>query len=449
MWETCLKYLEQSIDEHELATWFSPLQAKEDDNLLTLFAPNTFVANRIKDVYLAQIKEAIAASTEMETVRIRIVTGQPTEESTQTNQYQRKKPVTTSVDVVENESPLYESNQIIPDYSFDNFVQGKSNQLSIAACQAASEAPGRAYNPIFIYGNTGLGKTHLLHAFANELIRSKPGAKVIYQKSAVFIRQIVDAIRHNQLNELKSYYQSADAWLVDDIQFLAGKDRSQQEFFETFNHLFEGKQQIILTCDQLPKNLPGLEDRLKSRFNWGVTMEIEAPDIELRTAVLMSKAESLGALLPEEVAFYIAKQMRTNIRELEGALNDILLFSRFAGKPLTIETAKESLHKRFSEQRVLTIHDIQKTVASYAKITIEDLCSSSRKREIARPRQLCMSLCKELTHHSLPEIGKAFGGRDHTTVMHAAKKINELRAYDDDIRTMYTNLMVILSDQTS
>lgn len=447
MWNTCLQYLENQLDEHEIATWFSPLKVVEEEGILTLFAPNVFVKNRITSEYLDHIKEAISASTEQEKVRIRVVSGQPTPAKADNAAPAKKRRPTTTVDVIKNAVDVFDSDPILAHHTFESFISGKSNQLSLAACQAAVETPGSAYNPIYIYGNTGLGKTHLLHAYANEFLRVNPTAKVLYHKSSKIVRQIVDAVRHQQIHELKNYYQSADAWLIDDIQFLQHKDRTQEEFFEAFNHLFEGNQQIILTCDQLPNNLDGLEDRLKSRFNWGVTMEIEAPDVELRTAVLMDKSDNYGVFLPEEVAFFIARRMRTNIRELEGALKDMILTHNFSGRPITIELAEETLNKRFSEQRILTMSSIQETVTAYFRLKSGDLVSNSRVRSIARPRQLAMTLCKELTHRSLPEIGKAFGGRDHTTVLHAIKKVQELRDSDDQIRKDYTCLMQSLSKQ--
>ena len=338
------------------------------------------------------------------------------------------------------------SSSLNPAYTFANFVEGKSNQLGKAASMQVGENPGEAYNPLFIYGGVGLGKTHLMHAVGNMIRQTKPDAQVVYLHSERFVADMVKALQRNAINEFKRYYRGVDALLIDDIQFFAGKERSQEEFFHTFNALLEGQQQVILTCDRYPKEVDGLEERLKSRFGWGLTVAIEPPELETRVAILISKAQLSGIDLPQEVAFFIAQRIRSNIRELEGALRRVMANSHFTGRPITIDFAKEALRDLLSLQdKLVTIENIQKTVAEYYKIRVADLLSKRRNRSIARPRQMAMSLCKELTNHSLPEIGDAFGGRDHTTVIHAVKKILELKETEHKISEDRANLMRTLS----
>ena len=339
--------------------------------------------------------------------------------------------------------PQHNLNQ---DFTFDSFVEGKSNQLAKAAAVQVSNNPGNAYNPLLIYGGVGLGKTHLMHAIGNQILQANPHAKVVYLHSERFVQDMVKALQHNAIDEFKRHYRSMDALLIDDIQFFAGKERSQEEFFHTFNALLERQQQIIMTCDRYPKELDGLEERLKSRFGWGLTQAIEPPELETRVAIMQSKAEAVNADLPTDVAFFIAKRIRSNIRELEGALRRVVANSQFTGKSITLDFAKEALHDLITLQdKLVTIDNIQRTVAEYFKIRVADLLSARRSRSITRPRQLAMSLSKELTNHSLPEIGDAFGGRDHTTVLHACRKTKELRASDTKINDDYVSLLRILS----
>ncbi|ODS09773.1 Chromosomal replication initiator protein DnaA [Vibrio scophthalmi] len=333
-----------------------------------------------------------------------------------------------------------------PKHKFNNFVEGKSNQLGLAAARQVSDNPGTAYNPLFLYGGTGLGKTHLLHAVGNAIIDNKPNAKVIYMHSERFVQDMVKALQNNAIEEFKRYYRSVDALLIDDIQFFANKERSQEEFFHTFNALLEGNQQIILTSDRYPKEINGVEDRLKSRFGWGLTVAIEPPELETRVAILMKKAEDHQIHLADEVAFFIAKRLRSNVRELEGALNRVIANANFTGRPITIDFVREALRDLLAlQEKLVTIDNIQKTVAEYYKIKVADLLSKRRSRSVARPRQLAMALSKELTNHSLPEIGDAFGGRDHTTVLHACRKIAQLREESHDIKEDYSNLIRTLS----
>lgn len=332
------------------------------------------------------------------------------------------------------------------DNTFDNFVVGKSNQLARAAAQQVAENPGYAYNPLFIYGGVGLGKTHLMHAIGNYLVKKKPGAKVVYLHSETFVATMVTALQLNAINEFKRFYRSVDALLIDDIQFFAGKERSQEEFFHTFNALLEGGQQIILTCDRYHKEINGLEERLKSRFGWGLTVAVEPPELETRAAILMNKAELYNVALPYDAALFIAQRLRSNVRELEGALKRVIAHSDFIGEPISLDLIKEALRDLFALQdKLVSIDNIQRSVAEYYKIKMADMLSKRRNRSIARPRQVAMALSKELTNHSLPEIGDAFGGRDHTTVLHACKQINKLRHSSMDIQEDYDNLLRSLS----
>jgi len=334
-----------------------------------------------------------------------------------------------------------------PAFTFDSYVEGKSNQLAKAASLQVADNPGQAYNPLLIYGGVGLGKTHLMHAVGNLIIERNPNARVLYLHSERFVADMVKALQHNAINEFKRYYRTLDALLIDDIQFFAGKERSQEEFFHTFNALLEEGSQIILTCDRYPKEVEGLEERLRSRFGWGLPVCIEPPELETRVAILQKKAEEANIELPSEVAFFIAKRIRSNIRELEGAFRRVMATANFTASPITFDFAKEALRDLIAlQERTITIDNIQKTVAEYYKIRTSDLHSNSRSRSITRPRQVAMALSKELTNHSLPEIGSAFGGRDHTTVLHGCRKIAELRQSDSKIDEDYINLLRILSN---
>ena len=333
-----------------------------------------------------------------------------------------------------------------PGFTFDAFVEGKSNQLARAASIQVAKNPGGAYNPLFIYGGVGLGKTHLMHAIGDMIIKNRPTAKVVYLHSERFVADMVTALQHNSINDFKRYYRSVEALLIDDIQFFAGKERSQEEFFHTFNTLLEDQQQIVLTCDRYSKEVDGLEERLKSRFGWGLPVAIDPPEMETRAAILMKKASMANADVPSEVAFFVAERVRSNIRELEGALRRVIASSQFTGRPITLELAKEALKDLLAlQEKLVTIENIQKTVAHYYKLRVADLISKRRTRSIARPRQVAMALAKELTNHSLPEIGDAFGGRDHTTVLHACRKVTELREQSVGINEDMTILLRTLS----
>ncbi len=441
LWDQCLTHLERELSPQQFNTWIRPLHAVSDQDGLRLLAPNRFVKDWIDERFLNRIGE-ILNQIEQPQPNLRVEIG--------TQQIDITKPVNQSADdipatLVRSPGPN-KNNSLNPNYMFDSFVEGKSNQLARAASSQVAMNPGSAYNPLFIYGGVGLGKTHLMHAVGNAIIQTKPGAKVVYLHSERFVADMVKALQHNAIDEFKRYYRSVDALLIDDIQFFAGKERSQEEFFHTFNALLEGESQVIMTCDRYPKEVDGLEERLKSRFGWGLTVAIEPPELETRVAILMNKAQLSGIELPNEVAFFIAKRIRSNIREIEGALRRVIANSQFTGRPITMDFAKEALRDLLALQdKLVTIENIQKTVAEYYKIRVADLLSKRRNRSIARPRQLAMALCKELTNHSLPEIGDAFGGRDHTTVLHACRKINELRDEDSRISEDHANLMRTLS----
>ena len=440
LWKKCLDRLETELPEQQFNTWIRPLHAIPQANALRLLAPNHFVLDQVQEHFFEQINRTVAEFAGAAAPSVQLEVGA-----------RRSKPATETAhftragDRGRSESPIT-GQSVNPKFNFANFVEGKSNQLGRAASMQVGENPGGAYNPLFIYGGTGLGKTHLMHAVGNLMLQSKPSSQVVYLHSERFVADMVKALQHNAINEFKRYYRSVDGLLIDDIQFFAGKERSQEEFFHTFNALLEGQQQIVLTCDRYPKEVDGLEDRLKSRFGWGLTVAIDPPELETRVAILMTKATEAQVELPNEVAFFIAKRLRSNIRELEGALRRVIASSRFTGRAIDIEFAKEALRDLLALQaKLVSVENIQKTVAEYYKIRVADLLSPRRSRSIARPRQVAMTLAKELTNHSLPEIGDAFGGRDHTTVLHACRKVNELRETDARIKEDYSNLLRTLS----
>jgi len=444
LWQACLDRLESELSEQQLNTWIRPLHALEEDDTLRLLAPNHFVLDWVKEHHLESILGALQQLCPNRNLQVLLEIGSSRQPPAKKAEAAVAGDTTAEESVLEGEAP---GGGLNPDFTFDNFVEGKSNQLARAACTQVARNPGTAYNPLFIYGGTGLGKTHLLHAIGNLLRAHNPAVRVVYQHAEHFVSHMVRALQHNTINQFKHYYRSLDALLIDDIQFFAGKERSQEEFFYTFNTLVEGHQQVILTCDRYPKEVAGLEDRLKSRFGWGLTVAIEPPELETRVAILKSKAQQAGIHLPDEVGFFIAKRIRSNVRELEGALRRVYANSQFTGKPITLAFAKEALSDLLILQdRLVTIDNIQRTVADYYKIRVSELYSNSRLREIARPRQIAMALAKELTNQSLPEIGEAFGGRDHTTVIHACRKVKELQQTDEQIRKDYKNLLETLSD---
>ncbi len=439
LWKSCLDQLESKLSAQQFNTWIRPLHVIEDDQSLRLLAPNRFVLDWVNEHFLNTITELVARARTGSSPRISLEIGghgaklqagtepaapRRTGDSAYGNRY----------------------TQLNPNLTFENFVAGKSNQMARAASLQVSENLGGAYNPLFIYGGVGLGKTHLMHAVGNAILQQHPHKKVAYLHSERFVADMVTALQHNTLGDFKRFYRGLDALLIDDIQFFAGKERSQEEFFHTFNTLLEGKHQIILTCDRYPKEVAGLEERLSSRIGWGLTVVIEPPELETRVAILMSKAELMHMELPQEVCFFIAKRFRSNIRELEGALRRVNANSLFTGKAISLDFAKEALKDLLALQdRQVSIENIQKTVAEYYKVRMTDLLSPRRPRSLVRPRQIAMALAKELTNHSLPEIGAAFSGRDHTTVLHACKKIHELKQSDTRLVEDYSILIRTLT----
>ncbi len=470
LWDRCLSQLETELSDQQLNTWIRPLQAQHINDQLRILAPNKFVLDTVRSNFLTRIQEIATVLNGSDEVQVHLIIGSEFPEATsdiQPSNHRTTAPLSAnnnghlsngshphtdnsrqSVPAHSQIAKSVESHQsnLKPQFNFTTLVEGKSNQLGRAAALQIGGSPGTAYNPYLIYGASGLGKTHLMQAIGNEIVANKPGARVLYINSERYVAEMVSALQHGKMNDFKSFYRGLDALLIDDVQFFAGKDQTQEEFFHNFNALFEGNQQIVLTCDRYPKEVNGLEERLKTRFGWGLSVAIEPPELEMRVAILNSKAEQNGITLPSEVSFFVAKRIRSNVRELEGALRRIIANSQLIGTPITLDFAKEALADLLAVQaKTVTIENIQKTVAEYYKIRLADLSSKSRSRSVARPRQVAMALSKELTSKSLPEIGKAFGGRDHTTVLHACRKIEELRESDDTIREDYSNLMRTLS----
>jgi len=451
IWKQCLEHLEGELPAQQFNTWIRPLQAVQEGDTLRLLAPNRFVHDWIKDKYLDVITDVVDSLSSGHRYQIAVSVGSS---PTRTDPLPTR-PVAISQHQRNGEERLakakgtqaqWHSPGLNAQYTFETFVEGKSNQLARAASMQVGGNPGSAYNPLFICGGVGLGKTHLMHAVGNAITKVRPSANVVYLRSEQFVGDMVKALQHNIINDFKRYYRSVDALLIDDIQFFAGKERSQEEFFHTFNALLEGQQQIVLTCDRYPKEVAGVEERLKSRFGWGLTVAIEPPELETRVAILKSKASRAQIELPDDVAFFIAKRFRSNIRELEGALHRVIAHTNFRGQPVNLDFAKEALKDLLAlQEKMVTLEYIQKTVAEYYKIRVSDLLSKRRSRSVTRPRQIAMALSKELTNHSLPEIGDAFGGRDHTTVLHACRKITDLRRSEQRINEDYTNLGRILS----
>ena len=502
LWQTCLGCLEQEFPSQQFNTWIRPLKVEQgNDAQLRLLAPNRFVMDWVSDKYLHRIKELLSEHSEEQVREVVLeVAGSAVRAYTPTVHRldtQHRSAPSTSIPSPQaqaeavvlsqqpqgaqpqssrsfgnqqpsNRSLTAHSHRVISSssqprkvdveggirhqthlnklFTFETFVQGKSNQLALAAAQQVAENPGSSYNPLFIYGGVGLGKTHLMHAVGAGMLKRNPNAKIVYLHSERFVADMVKALQLNAINEFKRYYRTVDALLIDDIQFFANKDRSQEEFFHTFNALLEGGQQMILTCDRYPKEIDGLEDRLKSRFGWGLTVAVEPPELETRVAILMKKADEARIRLPHDAAFFIAQKIRSNVRELEGALKRVIANAHFTGSKITTDFIRESLKDLLALQdKLVSIDNIQRVVSEYYKIKVADLHSKRRSRSVARPRQVAMALSKELTNHSLPEIGNAYGGRDHTTVLHACRKVAELREIDSDIREDYKNLLRTLS----
>jgi chromosomal replication initiator protein len=441
LWRRCLERLEGELDAEDLNTWLLPLQAREDGGAMRLFAPNAYTLDVVRSDYLDRIR-SVLEHLNGDTMAVHLSVGSAS------------LPVAPARDPIRHDGrgngavPVSRSadHNLDPHYTFETFVEGKSNQLGKAAAMQVAQNPGRAYNPLLLYGGTGLGKTHLMHAAGNLMCQQKPGTKVLYLRSEQFVSAMIEALRAKNMDAFKRRFRSVDALLIDDIQFFAGKDTTQEEFFHTFNALFEGKQQIILTCDRYPKEVDKLEPRLKSRLGWGLSVAIEPPDFETRAAILLSKAHDKGVDVPEDVAMLLARRIRSNVRDLEGALNTLAARANFFGRAISADFAQETLRDLLSTHaQAVTVPNIQKTVADYYQVRLSDLLSKRRVRSLARPRQLAMTLSKELTEHSLPEIGEAFGGRDHTTVLHACRTIRALMDKDVRLKQDWEQLIRILT----
>ena len=443
LWKKCLDRLEDELSAQQFNTWIRPLQAVNHSGALRLLAPNRFVMDWVRERFIDRIGE-LAAQYEDRDVAISIEVGGQDINNAPAPVTLTARPVVSPAPVARKS--INHAGRLNPEFTFDTHIEGKSNQLARAAARQVGENPGGSYNPLFIYGGVGLGKTHLMQAAGHLMIERVPAARVAYVHSERCVADMVKALQHNAINEFKKHYRTLDALLIDDIQFFVGKERSQEEFFHTFNNLIEGQRQVIITADRFPKELVGVEERLISRFGCGLTVSIDPPELETRVAILMRKAQTEGLALPEEVAFFIAKRVRSNVRELEGALRRVVASATFTGQPIDMNLASEGLKDLLAfQERLVTINNIQKTVAEYYKIRVSDLHSKNRARQVVRPRQLAMALAKELTNHSLPEIGDAFGGRDHTTVMHACKKVTALSETDTRMKEDYSNLIRILT----
>ncbi len=447
-WNQSLSLLQDQLNEMQFFTWIRPLEVKEEGNTLRLIAPTSHMQDWINRKLLPQIRAAVAQVKPQNTPEVVVEVGGDYNLVAEPAPKAEARPAGEAA-VVEVEKPKTAGirHNLNPAFTFENFVEGKANQLAAAAARQVAENPGGSYNPFFIYGGVGLGKTHLMHAIGNAMLKNNPDARVVYLHSERFVADMVNALRHNKIDQFKRFYRSLDALLIDDIQFFANKEQSQEEFFHTFNTLLEGNKQVILTSDRFPKEVDGLEDRLKSRFGWGLTIQVEPPEFEMRVAILLQKAAEADVRLPEEVAFFIAKRLRGNVRDLEGALKRVIAYAQFTQQPITLELTKEALKDllRIQEKRI-TLENIQKTVADYYKLPVRELLSKRRSRNVARPRQMAMALAKELTSHSLPEIGDAFGGRDHTTVLHAVRQMKKLRSEDARLEEDFNNLIKILTN---
>ena len=447
LWQQCLDRLEDELSSQQFNTWIRPLQAVQQKGVLRLLAPNRFVMDWVRERFLGRITELVGQFVaDDKKLLVQIEVGSRSIPSKKTAPEKSPPVRQIQASATQRAAPGPQGGRLNHAFTFDAHVEGKSNQLARAAARQVGENPGGAYNPLFIYGGVGLGKTHLMQAAGNLMVEHDPGARVAYVHSEKFVADMVKALQHNQMNDFKKYYRSLDALLIDDIQFFVGKERSQEEFFHTFNALLEGQKQVIITADRFPKELEGVEERLVSRFGSGLTVAIEPPELETRAAIIKKKATEENIILPDDVAFFIAKRVRSNVRELEGALRRVLAAASFTGRAVNMELAMENLKDLLAFQdRQITINNIQKTVAEYFSIRVADMHAKTRTRQIARPRQIAMALSKELTEHSLPEIGDGFGGRDHTTVLHACRKVAELIASDTRVKEDYANLMRILS----
>ena len=454
LWNQCSDSLRQELPEQQYNTWILPLRLEEEQEEIRILAPNRFILDWVEERFLPRIRELLTTTCGVEKpISLNVGTSKLVQElgtdvvdQTSPEDQKKSERLQTPVKVIKKSGAAQYSGGLNGSFIFDNFIEGKSNQLAVAAAHQVAQNPGGGYNPLFIYGGVGLGKTHLMHAVGNALAAQKPGAKIVFLNSERFVADMVKALQLNAINDFKRHYRSVDALLIDDIQFFAKKDRSQEELFHTFNALLDAGQQMIFTCDRYPKEIDGVEERLKSRFGWGLTVAVDPPELETRVAILLKKAQQAEVKLPSDAAFFIAQRIRSNVRDLEGALKRVMASAAFTGQPITVDLVKESLQDLLAvHARLVTIDNIQKVVSEYYKIRHLDMSSKRRSRSVARPRQVAMTLSKELTDHSLPEIGQAFGGRDHTTVIHACRKIGELAMSSSDIREDIKNLKRILS----
>ncbi|MBN8885315.1 MAG: chromosomal replication initiator protein DnaA [Rudaea sp.] len=445
LWRRCLERLEGELSVEDLHTWLAPLQATEDEDGLRVLAPNHYTLDVVRERFQLRIA-AVLQHLNGGPVPLRLDVGTLNKAPVPGGRKPAPNGAHGRAAKSATEADSFEPN-LDPHYTFELFVEGKSNQLGKAAAIQVANNPGRAYNPLLLYGGTGLGKTHLMHAAGNLMRSLNPATKVMYLRSEQFVSEMIQALRTKSMDDFKRRFRAVDALLIDDIQFFAGKDTTQEEFFHTFNALVESKQQLIMTCDRYPKEVDNLEPRLKSRLGWGLSVAIEPPDFETRAAIVLAKAQAKGVDLPDEVAQLMAKRMRSNVRDLEGALNTLVARANFLGAQINTEFALETLRDLLTvHAQAITISNIQKTVADYYQLRLSDLLSMNRSRSLARPRQLAMALAKELTEHSLPEIGRGFGGRDHTTVMHACRTIRDLRATDGKLRQDWEKLLRVLTE---
>ncbi len=440
VWRKCLGHLQDELSAQQFNTWIRPLHPVASEQGLRLLAPNVYVRDRVSEEFLGRIRELVE----------RVVAGPLPVELDVGSVAAEGQPLSLEEAVVgpgvPSRSAAPSAYDLNPAFTFDSFVVGRSNEMAKAAAQQVAENAGQSYNPLLLYGGVGLGKTHLMQAVGNQILKKNPGKTVVYLHSQRFVQDMVTALQQGTMQDFMNYYRSVDALLIDDIQFFAKKLRSQEEFFHVFNALLERGHQMVLTCDRYPREIEGLEERLKSRFVWGLTMAVEPPELEHRVAILLKKAELEGMALTSEVAFFIAERIRSNVRELEGALKRVIANAHFTGKPVTMDQVRLALRDLIAiQERQVGMDNIQRTVADYFKIKLADLHSKRRNRAVARPRQVAMALAKELTSHSLPEIGDAFGGRDHTTVLHACRKVSELRESSGDLAEDYKNLVRLLT----
>ncbi len=439
-WQHCLAFFAKELGQQQFVTWIQPLQCNISGLAVTVTAPNRFVQRWVRDRFHAKILD-IARERLGEHASVDLVISEKAAAASPAAvNIQAKSPARPVA-----ATPVRDVSRLNPAFTFDTFVTGKANDLARAAARQVAEKPGSAYNPLFVYGGVGLGKTHLIHAIGNHLRTHAPESKIRYIHAEQYVSDVVRAYQHKAFDDFKRYYHSLDLLLIDDIQFFSGKNRTQEEFFYAFNALVEAHKQVIITCDTFPREISGMESRLISRFGWGLTVAVEPPELEMRVAILLKKAAADGLELDENVAFFIAKHIQSNIRELEGALKRVLAYSRFTGQPIDVDLAREALRDILASQsRQVSIENIQRTVADYYKIKVSEMYSKKRTRNVARPRQVAMALAKELTQMSLPDIGEAFGGRDHTTVLHACRKIAQLRSTSNEMTTDIASLMKVL-----